>query len=237
MSRLVMVRHAQASLGEPDYDRLSEVGEEQARRLGVHWADERAVFDRVFIGPRQRHQRTAAIVGNILTKRGLAWPEPLTVAEADEYAGLEVFRLGLPLLAGRDPVVREQAERWQRAPSGPSPELLRLFQSVLEVWVKGELDVPGVETWREFRARAQRGLDQILEAGAGGKSILVVTSTGPVAVALDRAVGLDDARLLEASWQLRNTSVSEFLFSPPRFTMSVFNALPHLNDPGLVTRI
>ena len=55
MSRLFMVRHAQASFGGPDYDQLSEVGEEQARRLGAHWVQQGMIFDQIFIGPRRRH--------------------------------------------------------------------------------------------------------------------------------------------------------------------------------------
>ena len=56
MSRLVLVRHAQASIGHANYDQLSPRGEEQARSLGAHWAEMRTVFDQVFVGPRQRHQ-------------------------------------------------------------------------------------------------------------------------------------------------------------------------------------
>jgi broad specificity phosphatase PhoE len=94
-----------------------------------------------------------------------------------------------------------------------------------------------VETWQEFRLRARRGLDTLIAAGTGGRQIAVFTSTGPVAVALDLAFGLDDERLMETSWQVRNTSVSEFLFAPPRFSLSVFNALPHLPPGELVTHI
>ena len=34
MSELILVRHAQASFGEDDYDRLSVLGHQQARWLG-----------------------------------------------------------------------------------------------------------------------------------------------------------------------------------------------------------
>jgi hypothetical protein len=39
------------------------------------------------------------------------------------------------------------------------------------------------------------------------------------------------------SWQVRNTAVSEFVFSAPRFSLNVFNALPHLITPELITHI
>jgi broad specificity phosphatase PhoE len=225
MSRLIIVRHAQASFGGVDYDRLTPLGEEQARRLGTHWAGQNMVFDGVFIGPRRRHQRTAELVGASLRERGLPWPKMVTLPELDEYAGLEVFQQAVPTLPER------------QVSAKATPELLKLFQGVMSRWVRGELSVSGVETWTEFRVRARRGLETILAAGAGGQQIAVFTSTGPVAAALDLAVGLDDERMMEASWQVRNTAVSEFLFSAPRFSLNVFNALPHLPTGDLATHI
>ena len=58
-----------------------------------------------------------------------------------------------------------------------------------------------------------------------------------LAAALDRSFNLDDERMLEMSWQLRNTAVSEFVFSAPRFSLSMFNALPHLTTAELITHI
>ena len=226
MSRLILVRHAQASFGSAEYDQLSPLGEEQARRLGAHWAAQGILFDQVFVGPKRRHQHTAELVGKAITQAGLTWPKPVALPELDEYAGLEVFRAALPELAkaGFDPV---------KFPA----ELLKTFQDCMARWVRGELSVPDVETWQEFRVRAQRGLEKLLEGSTPGRRIAVFTSTGPVAAALDRALGLSDERMIEASWQLRNTSVSEFLFSTPRFSLSMFNAVPHLTGADLITHI
>ena len=38
MSRLILVRHAQASFFADSYDQLSPLGESQARALGEHWS-------------------------------------------------------------------------------------------------------------------------------------------------------------------------------------------------------
>ena len=237
MSRLILVRHAQASFGSADYDQLSAVGEEQARRLGAHWATQAKVFDQVFVGPRRRHQRTAELVGAALALGGLPWPDVVSLPELDEYAGLEVFRASLPQLVknGFDPATL--AAGLHHPPAASSTELLKMFQGIMASWVRGELSVPGVETWKEFRSRARRGLEKMLEGAARGRQIAVFTSTGPVAAALDLAFNLDDDRMLEASWQLRNTAVSEFVFSTPRFSLNIFNALPHLTTAELITHI
>ena len=237
MSRLVLVRHAQASFGSVDYDELSPLGEEQARQLGAHWAAQKTLFDKVFVGPRRRHQHTAELVGAALLQRGLPWPEAVSLPELDEYAGLEVFRASLPQLAksGFDPATL--AAGVHHPPAASSTELLKAFQGIMTRWMRGELSVAGVETWKEFRIRARRGLDKMLEGAARGRQIAGFTSTGPVAVALDRAFNLDDERMLEASWQLRNTAVSEFVFSAPRFSLSIFNSLPHLTTAEWITHI
>jgi broad specificity phosphatase PhoE len=104
-------------------------------------------------------------------------------------------------------------------------------------WVRGELVVPGVETWSQFRARARRGLEAVLAEAGQDQRIAVFTSTGPVAAALDLALGLEDETMMETSWQLRNTSVSEFLYASPSLTLSVFNSLPHLSTRDLMTHI
>jgi broad specificity phosphatase PhoE len=237
MSRLILVRHAQASFGSADYDQLSPVGEEQARRLGAHWAGLGSVVDQVFIGPRLRHRRTAELVGAAFSQAGLPWPEAVSLPELDEYAGLDVFQAGLPQLtkSGFDPATLTAG--LHPPPAAFSTELLKKFQDTMMLWVRGELTVPGVETWKEFRIRAQRGLEKLVEGTAHGLRILAFTSTGPVAAAVDRAFNLDDERMLELSWQLRNTAVSEFAFSNPRFCLSTYNALPHLTAPELITLI
>jgi hypothetical protein len=38
-------------------------------------------------------------------------------------------------------------------------------------------------------------------------------------------------------WQLRNTAVSEFVFSNSRFSLGTFNTLPHLTGPELIALI
>lgn len=237
MSRLVLVRHAQASFGSADYDRLSPMGEEQARRLGAHWASQHMVFDQVYVGPRRRHRGTAELVGVGMVQGGLPWPDAVALPELDEYAGLEVFRASGPQFAKTDVNPATLAAGLPYPPAGSSAELLKRFQEIMGRWVRGELRVPGVETWQEFRGRARRGLEKILAGGARGRHIAVFTSTGPVAAALDLAFDLNDERMLETSWQLRNTAVSEFVFSAPRFSLRMFNALPHLTAAEWITHI
>ena len=56
MGILFLVRHAQASLLEQNYDKLSALGEAQACHLGEYWARRQIVFDRVCAGPCVRQK-------------------------------------------------------------------------------------------------------------------------------------------------------------------------------------
>jgi hypothetical protein len=50
-----------------------------------------------------------------------------------------------------------------------------------------------------------------------------------------RALHLSAEDTLRLTWMSRNASVSEFLASGERFTLSTFNAHPHLDGDGLLT--
>ena len=58
MSTLHLVRHGQASFGADDYDRLSELGWRQSRRLGEYWKGKGQQFDQIIMGTLRRHDET-----------------------------------------------------------------------------------------------------------------------------------------------------------------------------------
>jgi len=62
MSELFLVRHAQASFGTDNYDRLSDLGHRQARWLGEHFRYRELGFDQVICGSMVRHRETVAAV-------------------------------------------------------------------------------------------------------------------------------------------------------------------------------
>ena len=58
MSELILIRHAQASFGQENYDNLSELGHDQAALLGSLFDKLNIAPDRVVIGTQKRHQQT-----------------------------------------------------------------------------------------------------------------------------------------------------------------------------------
>ena len=170
MSVAFLVRHAQASFLEPNYDKLSKLGEAQARLLGEYWAGQKIVFNRAYIGPCIRHKDTLSLVSGTCRKAGIPFPDPLMVPEFDEYQGEAVLEGSLPGLLETDQSIRDLYTAFQSS-SGSAERratFQKLFEAVIDKWVRGTICPPGVETWLEFCSRVNAGLTKFLWAGSRG---------------------------------------------------------------------
>lgn len=239
MGALLIVRHGQAN--SLDYDRdgdvLSPLGHEQARRLGERWASEGLRLDRVFVGPRRRHRETHEEVERVYAERGLPWPTPEPLAALDEYPAGSILAAGVPVALGRDPELVAPALTFAELRNTASREFVRILTAVTRMWARGELDhvLDGVETWGEFRERVAGGIRTMTAGAAKGARVAAFTSGGAVSVAAGFALGIGDERVIELSWLVRNTSITELAFSTRRVTLAAFNSTPHLVDPATVT--
>jgi broad specificity phosphatase PhoE len=110
-----------------------------------------------------------------------------------------------------------------------------LFAAVIAEWVRGTIPLPGVETRLEFCFRMNLGLSKILASGGRGEQVAIVTSGGPIAVVMQRALNLSPQDTVQVSWMSRNCSWSEFLYAGDRFTLSAFNTHPHLDNAAMLT--
>jgi broad specificity phosphatase PhoE len=237
MGRVFLVRHAQASFLEPNYDKLSATGEAQARLLGEYWARHKVLFDRVCTGPRVRHRDTEKAVHEMYAGNGLKFPKSEVFEEFDEFQGDVVLEKSLPHLTETNPQIRELDVAVRNANSPPQRRrnFQELFETVVTMWVSGELTADGIESWEAFTARVNRGLSQFLSAASKSETCAIFTSGGPVAVSVQRALHLSPQDTLQVAWMPRNCSYSEFVFSGDRFTLSTFNSFQHLDDPALLT--
>jgi broad specificity phosphatase PhoE len=237
MSHLILVRHGQASFLESNYDKLSAKGELQSRLLGEYWAQHQMKIDRVYTGPRVRQKETARIAGEAYGKTGMPWPDPVVLDAFDEFQAEAVMAQALPQVVEQDGHVRTLHEAFINAED--KEEKFRTFQRVFEIvinrWAQGELSTPEIEAWPEFCDRVQRALKKLVENGNGGQRVAVFSSGGPVGVAMQKALRLSTDATLRAAWMVRNAAYSEFLFSTGRFTLSSYNANPHLVDPLYLT--
>ncbi len=237
MSRVILVRHAQASFLEPNYDKLCAVGEVQSRLLGEYWVRRGVQFSRVCSGPRVRQVQTARIVEEAYRRLGQEFLELAVMNEFDEYPAEAVLKLGLPQVLERSPRVCELHRVFELANDMDERKrsFQQMFEAVIGMWVSGELVVDSVESWQDFCARVDRGIATIINSATPTSDSVVFTSGGPIGVAMRRALHLSYADTLQLTWMSRNTSFTEFLSSGERFTLSTFNAHPHLEDERLLT--
>ncbi len=219
MATLLLIRHGQASYGQADYDRLSERGHAQARVLGQHLAGDR--IDALFVGPLRRQIETAQ--GAAETG---ALPPPTTVPELAEYPAFEMVRLLMPKLIAEDPKFANLASREIRDAA---------FKTILGRWARDEWAVDGVERVGAFAQRVRTGLERAIASARSGARIAVVTSAGPIGVAVGLAFGASEHHMVRTSVVIRNASISElkfrtqdFAWHPERVSLLGFNSTHHL---------
>lgn len=234
MSVLTMVRHGQATPFEKETDRLSPLGELQASKLADFWIHRQVDFDEVFSGSLVRQRRTAEIIGQRYVEAGLLWPKHQINEELNEYDGSGILRILAPQLKEKDPEFRELVEiaRNTAATQDRNRHFQRMFEVVVAQWMAGNLVSPEVESWKSFHERVSRAVDGITNR-PGSRRVVVFTSGGPIGATVQRVVNAPPIRGIDINWRVRNSSITEFLFSNRRINLDMFNAIPHLDDPAL----
>ena len=237
MSHLFLVRHGQATFPYQDQDHLTGIGQTQAQLLGSLWATQGIEFDQVYTGPCGRHLETAGLAGEAIQAKGLHWPEPVVLDSLDEYQAGAVLNLGLAKLRKVDDRVEALwlASKSSTDPQEKEKKWNRMFELSIHLWAHERVQLDGVEPWRDFCARVNRGISEIVADGTAGRLVAAFTSGGAIGVTAQRALQTSTRKTLQMAWMVRNASVSEFLFSGDRFTLSTFNAFPHLREPSVLT--
>lgn len=206
MAELLVVRHAQASFGADDYDKLSPLGHEQSRLLGALLKARGWQPDRVVTGALRRQGETLQLMGFA--------PEEVH-AGFDEYDFYDLLNARFPEGVPND--VRQDRRTHFRT----------LRETILS-WQADELD--GVkETWADFETRVADALAYATRAGA--KKVMVVSSGGPIGQMVASTLEAPAAQMMQVNLQVKNTSVTRFVFNERVRYLSGFNETPHLDVP------
>jgi broad specificity phosphatase PhoE len=237
MRHITLVRHAQASFLEANYDKLCANGEAQARLLGEYWLRRGMIFHNAYSGPRIRQRETARIVADVYRDAGRCFPEVVVMSEFDEYQAAAVMHTCLPPLMRVNSEIREMSSAYEKScdPGERRRTFQRLFEAVVGKWVAGEIAADGIESWQDFCLRVERGVVQVIHGTTPAAGAVVFTSSEPIGAAMRRALHLSAEDALQLSWMSRNASFSDFRASGERFMLSAFNAYPHLDEDSLLT--
>jgi broad specificity phosphatase PhoE len=215
MGTLYLVRHGQASFGADDYDQLSALGEKQSVRLGEYFAERDIHFDGLIAGTLRRHKQTLEGILRGMNRAG----DHLSWEGLNEYDSEAV-------IATVHPATLEKPT---------SPEMVRhhfrLLRDGLAQWMAGAAQPSGMPSYPEFVAGVAGALDHV-RANHYGQNVLVVSSGGPISTAVGYLLGAKPEATIELNLRMRNTSVTEFAFTPKRHMLVGFNAIPHLDAPA-----
>ena len=211
MGRLLLVRHGQASFGAADYDRLSDLGHRQCVRLGQYLRERGARFEAVVTGTLKRHAQSwqGIAEGLQVQQDALPWPG---LNEYDSEA----------VIAAVHPQPLQKPE---------TPEMVRhhfrLLRDGLRAWMAGAVQPAGMPSYSDFVAGIQGALDHVRTNHEG--DVLMVSSGGPISTAVGLVLSTPPETTIELNLRIRNSSVTEFAFTPKRHMLVTYNTLPHLD--------
>lgn len=209
MSHMTLIRHGQANThakDEASYDKLSDLGHQQAQWLGEYLQDTQAHYTRVYCGTMRRHMETAQSLG------ADRYGEIVQDERLNEFG---YFALELAMFEQKGlarPTSRE--------------EFARHMPQTFAAWSRDELvDIP--ESFAAFNTRISAAIADILE---GSGPALVVTSAGVISTVLRNTLQLGEeswARMCLAIYNSSMHNVQSFMGTP---LLTQFNGIPHL-DP------
>ena len=233
MSWLYLVRHGQAGT-RLDYDRLSELGVDQARRLGKHLQAQKLEFTRLIAGSLQRQQETARVVETIFRAGGQAVPTLEVDPAWNEFDLEAVYREIAPRLAADDEVFSEHHAQMELVLEDPAHPVHRKWTAgdvaVIRAWMEGRYPVKSTESWVEFQGRIGSAFERTLHQSGRG-NVMVFTSATPVGIAMSRVLGLEPRDAMRLAGSLLNSSVSTVRHRPDDLSLFNFNTVGHLSDP------
>ena len=216
MGTLYLVRHGQASFGADDYDVLSPMGHQQSRRLGEYFKTKGLVFEAALTGSLNRQVQTFAGICEGLGLDMNAGALPHT-----RWPGLNEYDSAAVIAAiAPHPLAKPDTPELYR-------QYFRLLKDGLAQWMAGVVSPQGMPSYDEFVAGIVQTLDHVRTQHDG--AVLLVSSGGPISTAVGQVLGTSPETTIELNLRIRNSSVTEFAFTPKRHMLVTYNTLPHLD--------
>ncbi|WP_146345602.1 histidine phosphatase family protein [Falsiphaeobacter marinintestinus] len=207
MAELLVIRHGQASFGADNYDQLSALGEKQSVAVGDALRDMNWVPDRMVTGTLERQKKTLEFMG--------------FSGAADEHPGWNEYDF-YDLLR-----VRHGGEMPHDVRHDRRTHFRTLRETVFD-WQAGGLEGTK-ESWSDFTDRIESA--RKFSTAEGAERVLVVSSGGVIGQLAAQSVEAPPKMMMTLNLQVKNTSITKFIFSGSRFFLHEFNSTPHFATP------
>lgn len=231
--RIYVVRHGQAdSLGK-NYDQLTDLGFLQARRVGEYFRRMRIEFDFVACGTLNRQRQTLESITSPLQEEGYCTPDPSVIAGLNEFEG-KMWKEMAIAIAQTDPDYRQLLDRYNHLQQSGHPDCRNYFmpiiQRILREWVGG--GHRDIHPFEDYHTAVTSSIAEIPEEAS---SILLVTSSTPVAILAGHSLRLPWQDYIPLMRVISNTSLSVYHKEAQEITPVTINSYPHIQDPDELT--
>lgn len=224
MASIYLIRHGQASFGAENYDQLSSLGQRQADVTSQFFATIGQQFDAAFSGSLSRQRETGERVLASLSHQ----PE-LTIDERfNEIDNDEQVNALLPELCAQDPELAALVARDSKS----SKDYQKIIDAVFNAWVSPDCNASGLVTWPDYRDGVKAAIADIMRTVGSGKDTAVFTSGGTIATAVGLVTGVTHDGFYQFYEPVMNCSVTRFIYSARRVSLSNFNDVAHLHLLG-----
>ena len=228
MSRILLVRHGQASWGKKDYDVLSDLGARQATITGESLKARGVQPDVIVVGALRRQQLTASALID-----AAGWDRrPEIDAGWDEYDHMAI-------ITGHKPSYRSMA--LMRADLArtfrPYRAFMMMFEKAMIRWAEGEHDADYPEPFSVFCHRVEEAFERLMTRLGPSETAVVCSSAGAITWALTTVLDGDPYLWGRLQRVMMNASVSTVTVDTSGPLMLTFNDHSHLETagPGLLT--
>ncbi|WP_404385810.1 histidine phosphatase family protein [Knoellia locipacati] len=227
MSRIILVRHGQASWGKKDYDKLSDLGHEQSRAVGRELAERGVEAARVVCGSMQRQHDTAVeLVGEA------GWSTEVETDGAwDEYAHSAILTAYKPAYRSMA-LMKADLARTLR----PYRAFDEMYAVATERWVAGGHEDDYDEPFSAFGERVLAGLKSLSENVGRGETAVVVSSAGAISWVAASLLGGGAPVWTSLQRVIANGSLTTLSIGATGPILRTFNDTSHLERvPDLLT--
>ena len=228
MGTLYCIRHAQASFGSDNYDKLSDLGHVQSRHTGDWFARLGIRPDRVLTGGQVRHQET--LDGIVLPVGGRPFSADPAFAEFDFH----------DVLVKSDPDYRNRVAELMKADRDTANRTFQgLYVKAIDRWISGAFDTDYAIAWPDFRHRVETGLMALCASLGPRETVVLVTSGGPLTAMVAALSGGTAKSAFDVGYRLYNAGITRIETMPEGGPVLVgLNAVAHLEihkEPSLLT--
>lgn len=199
----MVIRHGQASFGADNYDKLSALGHRQSAAVGQALRDIGWVPDRTLTGTLTRQVETLASMG-------------FDVGETHDGFNEYDFNDLLNARYKGDVPDMVKADR--------KTHFRTLRETVFE-WQADQIEGPA-ESWATFATRVEDARQAACASGA--ERVLAVSSGGVIGQLVAASLNAPDKMMMTLNLQIKNTSITKFVFTDKAFFLHEFNASPHM---------